>query len=342
MAEKKYKKALITGACGFCGSYMAELLLENGYNVHGTCRASSDKKYIKNLALEFIPADLTKPEDWSKVLEGVDIVFNTAAIFDYLSNLEEMRKVNVEGTKNLLEAAKKAGVKRFVHWSTCDIYGDPLPEFTPIAENHPVNPKNPYQITKWEQEKLVVDFCQKNKIDYTVIRPCPIYGPRSKYGIVSIPIVIGKGYVLFYLRGEKLHLPLVHVKDVCRAALFLAERDESIGETYQVCDDTWYTHERVFGYIAEIFGIRREMVGLPLPVWLVKIMLKKLAVFWRRKSKEAFPRRMPFDADELDYGYNDYRFSNAKLKNLGFKFDYPDFNVGMPETIDWLKKNNLV
>jgi dihydroflavonol-4-reductase len=342
MSEKKYKKALITGVCGFCGSYMAELLLENGYNVRGTCRATSDKKYIKNLDMEFISADLTKPEDWPKVLKGVDIIFNTAAIFDYLPSMETMRKVNVEGMKNLLEAAQKTGVKRFIHWSTIDIYGDPLPEFTPITESHPINPKNPYQITKWEQEKLVVDFCEKNKIDYTIIRPCPIYGPRSEYGIVSIPIVIGRGYVLFYPSGDKLHLPLVHVKDVCRAALFLAERGDSVGEVYQVCDDTWYTHERVFGYIADIFGIRREMIGLPLPIWLIKPMLKKFAVYWRKKTAKAYPTRLPFDADELDYGYNDYRFSNAKLKNLGFKFDYPDFAVGMPETIDWLKKNNLV
>ena len=115
----------MTGVCGFNGLYMAELLIKSGYAVRGTDLPDVDRACFAHLDIEFISADLTKPGTLDVVLRDVDVVFHPASIFDYLPSLDKMRRVNVEGTRNLLNAMKNNGVARILHWSTVDVYGDP-------------------------------------------------------------------------------------------------------------------------------------------------------------------------------------------------------------------------
>ncbi|PIU69015.1 MAG: hypothetical protein COS84_00230, partial [Armatimonadetes bacterium CG07_land_8_20_14_0_80_40_9] len=127
---------LVTGACGFNGSYMVELLLEKGYKVRATDLEGTERgiyeDLVKREGVEFVPSDLTKKETLKEVVKDVEYVFHPAAVFDYAAKWELMERVNVFGTRNLCEVLMEEGkVKKFVVWSSAAVYGIPKPELLP-------------------------------------------------------------------------------------------------------------------------------------------------------------------------------------------------------------------
>ena len=138
--------SLVTGACGFMGTHMVEVLAEAGHRIRATDLASSydhdDLKtgrspgVLKRLNVEFVPADITKRETLDKAMEGVEYIFHIAAIFSYSAPWDLLYKVNVEGTRNILESAKLASsFKKIVLWSAGGFYRLPKgPQDLPIEE----------------------------------------------------------------------------------------------------------------------------------------------------------------------------------------------------------------
>lgn len=162
------KLCLVTGTCGFSGSYMVELLQDVGYKVRATDLEGTDrgiyKEIIEKEGVEFIPSDLTKKETLKEVVKDVEYVFHPAAIFSYSASYEAMEKVNVFGTRNLCEALLQEGkIKRLIVWSTVGVYGLPKPEMLPIAEETLCSPSNLYEKSKYEQEKVVIEFYKNHK-----------------------------------------------------------------------------------------------------------------------------------------------------------------------------------
>jgi nucleoside-diphosphate-sugar epimerase len=221
---------------------MVELLREKGYKVRATDLLSSNRAYWKEITqeVEFIPADLTKKETLKDVVKDVEYVFHPAAIFDYSASWELLERVNVFGTRNLLEAIveSNAPIKRFVNWSTAGVYGLPKPEILPVKEDAPTLPVDLYSKSKLKQEEVVMEFHRKYNIPVTIIRPSPIYGPRNIYGIAQVLLNIAKLPTLMVPKNFNTGMPFVHVKDVCNAALFLAQKEEANGEIYNVVDDS--------------------------------------------------------------------------------------------------------
>jgi nucleoside-diphosphate-sugar epimerase len=162
------KRALVTGACGFTGTHMVELLAQNGWEVvatdlekeaHGVyyCEAGDlhpeyYSDFLRNLGVAFIPADLTKPDTLAPLFAGraYDAIFHIASLYDYFAQWDVLYRVNVEGVRNLAALALKAGVGRFVHWSTDGVYGEI--KNPPGTEDDPFDPPNLYSKSKAEQE----------------------------------------------------------------------------------------------------------------------------------------------------------------------------------------------
>ncbi len=116
-------KYLVTGACGFTGSHICELLYEQDIPFRATDLESADRQWLPP-DTEFVASDLTDPVSLRRVLEGISIVLHPAAIFDWSASEEMLNAVNVTGMENLCAEAKAAGVKRLVSWSTSGVYGD--------------------------------------------------------------------------------------------------------------------------------------------------------------------------------------------------------------------------
>ena len=170
------KKVLVTGATGFTGGHLAEELVNKGYKVRALSLPNQDTDRLEKLGVEIVFGDLTKKNTLLSAVDGIDIVFHIAAIFREQNVPHQLFfDVNVGGTKNLLEAARDANVKRFVHCSTVGVQGEI--KNPPAKETDPYNAGDYYQNSKVEGEKLALKFFKENDIEGVVFRPVGIYGP---------------------------------------------------------------------------------------------------------------------------------------------------------------------
>ncbi|MHA1792081.1 MAG: NAD-dependent epimerase/dehydratase family protein [Promethearchaeota archaeon] len=363
-------KALVTGARGHTGSFLVHLLSEEGWDVVATDLESSKRekvmkkekvfgenfKYMNiNLPnVQFIPADLTDRDSLRQLfndeLKNYDVVFHPASLYDYFAEIDTLRKINVGGLKNLLEVMLetlgKDKLPRFIHWSTCGVYGEPVYEKNengyPIAadESTPYNPPNNYSISKMEQEVLLKDFSKKHGLKFTIIRPAPIYGPYQVYGAFHLFYLAHKmGYTFIpriHPAKKKLMMPMVHVEDLVRAALYLSRRDDAIDEAFNVVGD-YTTEEDWLEFLYEELGIGYIQIPIWFPFW--KIIAKLTFNYGKSLTKKArkLGVRPKVDLPMIGYLTHQYFFSNEKLKSTGFQFKYADPFKGTRQTLNWYK-----
>ena len=199
-------KILVTGAGGFVGSHLTEYLVRQGYKVKAFIRYNScnfrewlDKsKYINDI--EIYSGDIRDYDSVYNSIKGIDYVFHLAALIviphSYYSPLDYI-KTNIEGTYNILQAAKELNIKRIIHISTSAVYG--TAQYIPIDEKHPINPQSPYAASKAGADHLTKSFYLSFNLPVTIVRPFNMFGPRQSAQAV-IPTIItqildGKGYI---------------------------------------------------------------------------------------------------------------------------------------------------
>ena len=377
------KYALVDGALGHTGSYLVKFLLESGeWRVVATDLAleereklmtketifSRDLEYIDcrkwvGENLTYISADLTKKKSlkalFSKDLfdddkKNYDVIFHPASLYDYFAEYELLHKINYGGLKNFLEVifeySEQSGtvLPRFIHWSTCGVYGEPIYSknkkgyIHPISEDSPFDPPNNYSITKTEQEILIHEWAEEHSdFKWTIIRPAPIYGPYQTYGAFHIFYLIKKlGYLPLpkLPKKKKLMMPMIHVEDLARSAIFLAGKEEAIGEAYNLCGDP-VLQEHFLEFIYKLLGV--EFMVVPTPWFYYNINAKIL--FWLAKLKNKRARKLgirpKIDLPMAGYITHQYYFSNQKIKDLGFHFEYADYRTGTYYTIKWYMDN---
>jgi NAD dependent epimerase/dehydratase len=189
-------KILVTGAAGFIGSHLTEYLVEQGHEVRALVRYNSrnDRGWLENSTLkekiEFHAGDIRDYDSVEEAVKGTDVVFHLAALigipYSYISPLAYIR-TNVEGTYNVVQAARKHGAGRVVHTSTSEIYG--TAQYVPIDEKHPVNPQSPYAASKSGADQLALSYYRSFGLPVTVVRPFNTFGPRQSARAV-IPTII--------------------------------------------------------------------------------------------------------------------------------------------------------
>jgi UDP-glucose 4-epimerase len=190
----KTRKCIVTGGAGFIGSHLAEALVNKGYEVLiiddlSTGRMANLKDFIKSPNLTIEKIDITDFSTISKAIEGATFVFHLAALADIVPSIQEPLKyhnANVNGTVTVLEAARRAGVKRFVYAASYSCYG--LPAIFPTPETAPIRPMYPYALTKNLGEQYVMHWNQTYDLPCISLRLSNVYGPRSRtsgaYGAV--------------------------------------------------------------------------------------------------------------------------------------------------------------
>ncbi len=187
-------RCLVTGGAGFIGSHLSDLLLLQGHEVIVLDHLSGG--WMKNLVeaqkktgFRFVLADIRDFKAIEPYFLGIDWVFHLAALSDIVPSIERPREyfeANVDGTLNVLEASKKAGVKRFIYAASSSCYG--LAKEFPTPESAPTNPQYPYALTKYLGEQLVLHWAQVYKFPALSLRLFNVFGPRSRttgtYGAV--------------------------------------------------------------------------------------------------------------------------------------------------------------
>jgi len=189
-------KALVTGAAGFIGSHLVEYLVSKGIEVRAFVRYNSRNNWgwleespVKE-KIEVYTGDIRDYDSVKDAIKGVDVVFHLAALigipYSYVSPLAYI-KTNVEGTYNVLQAAKELHIQRVVHTSTSEVYG--TAQYVPIDEKHPINPQSPYAATKSGADQLALTFYRSFGLPVSVIRPFNTFGSRQSARAV-IPTII--------------------------------------------------------------------------------------------------------------------------------------------------------
>ena len=320
-------KVLITGGTGFIGSRLALYYLENGHDVSvlGQSKKNNEienKKLIEGKGGKVFVFDITDFENLYSRLEGVELVFHLAAA-QHEMNIPDKHfwNVNVEGTRNMLNACVKAGVKRYVHGSTIGVYGSLEGE---INEESPTNPDNIYGITKLEGEKVVISY--KDKLPVTIIRITETYGPGD-YRLIKLFKGINKKTFLMIGKGNNSHHP-VFIDDLTYGLDLASRNDSAIGNLFILPGKEIVSTKKMVSDIENILDKKIPKVRLPLSVLLGIAALTE-------KTLRPLGIQPPLHRRRMDFFRKSYTFSGRKAKEI-LKFEPKvDFKEGAEKTAKW-------
>lgn len=238
-------KYLVTGGAGFIGSHIVRTLLEQGASVRVLDNFSSGKRENLNGLngdVEIIEGDLRDASRVTEVVRGVEVIFHEAAFISVPESMEKPQDcfdVNITGTSNLFEAARKAGVRRAVVASSAAVYGDS--EAWPLNEDTPLRPLSPYAVSKRVDEMYAELFTRSFGLEAVALRYFNVYGPRqrpdSQYA-AAVPIFIrrlldNQPVTIFGDGGQS--RDLINVRDVVQANLTAAQHPDAAGQIFNVC-----------------------------------------------------------------------------------------------------------
>jgi nucleoside-diphosphate-sugar epimerase len=219
------------------------------------------------------------------------------------------------------------------------------PKNTPGLEPVGTRFSNEYSRSKWLQEQIVWRYHREKGLPVTVVRPAPIYGPGTTYGATGLVIAIAEGLLPFYPASSKFLLfgGNVHARDIARAAIFLSETPESIGEDYNVADSYLQTHREAIESTVRLLGRRVHFFPFPISWWQKLVLGMAISANWfEKKFPGRYTRTRIFDLGQIDYLTMGIWISNKKITDLGFEFEYADFNKGLADTVSWLILNNKI
>lgn len=232
----------ITGATGFLGGYVAEACVERGHQVSALVQPGWDSSLLSSIGVELHNADLRDRDSLQRGLTGCDLILHVAAKVGDWGSWRDFCEVNVEGSKNLYEAAVAVGVPRAVHVSSTAVYGKDMILRGAIDETMALS--KPDDMPKWYSygrskllgELLALDYHRQGRIQVSVVRPGWVYGPRDHARLGTLLTMLKRGRVRLIGDGSN-ELMLTYVTNVADAILLAGTHDAARGEAFNVSND---------------------------------------------------------------------------------------------------------
>lgn len=331
------KKLLVTGAAGFIGGALFKRLMEYQLDVVGTVLYEEEAKALREKGYRVDVLDLASEDNWDDLLQGIDIVFNIAALFQEVENTEAMfRKVNVDGTLKLLKAAEKAGVARFVHCSTVGVHGHV--KQIPCTEETPYNPMDEYHRTKLEGELAVLEYAGALPDDgmiVTVNRPAMVYGPGD-VRMMKLFKTINSGKFMMIGSGEVLaHLGYIDDQVDSLILSGVGSREKIHLQAFNIASGRPVTLNELSQYIATAANVKLSKVKIPVfPVWLVGLLCEVIC--------RPIGVKPPIFRRRVGFFTHNRAFDLSKAANLLDYHSQMDTEEGIKITLDWYKGKGLL
>ena len=325
MDQTRYRKVFITGALGFMGR-----ALSAQYQALGAETCGLDVR--ADASANVVAGDVSRPDEWQDVLSGCDLVIHTAAIVTNNVSREEAWRVNVLGTRRVLDASIKAGVKRFVHVSSLAAMRFILED--QADESAPVMPTgNPYVDTKIASEQVVLAAHAAGEMACTIIRPADIYGPNSRPWTLIPVQMIQKGLFLLPAHGQGV-FRAIYIDDLVNGVMLAAEKDEGIGQIFILGGEVATTCEKFFGHYYRMMGKDGQ-----------RMLSTSTAVAIAEAGRMIFkllgkPTELGRGAMEMLSKKN--TVSNKKAHDLLGWYPQVDLEEGMRRTEVWLREQGLL
>jgi NAD dependent epimerase/dehydratase len=260
-------RVLVTGADGFIGSHLTELLVREGYAVKALSQYNSFNNWgwLEDVAcldqIEVLSGDVRDPHYCKHITRDVDVVFHLAALiaipYSYVAP-DSYVDTNVKGTLNICQAALENKVGRVIHTSTSEVYG--TARYVPIDEAHPLQAQSPYSASKIGADAMAMSFYNAFDLPLTIVRPFNTYGPRQSARAV-IPTIISQiaaGKRRIELGDLTPTRDFNYVADTCRGFLELARCDQAVGQTVNIGSNHEISIGDTLALIAELMGCQIE------------------------------------------------------------------------------------
>jgi len=323
-------KILVTGATGFVGGRLAEMLVESGRDVRLLVRQPQAlRPSLQDCELSV--GDLADPEALHQAVTGVSLIFHCAANVSTWDSRENYLAVNVDGLRHLLDQviAVNPDLKRFVHFSTVDVYdypASPCDESCELAEA-----RFGYGESKRQAELLLMDYGKKYDLSYTILRPCNVIGPGSQF-VERIGAELKAGLML-RVDGGRANAGPVFVDNLARYAVWAAEEEHAKGEVFNVRDPYDITWAQ---FLADLkSGINGRGLLIDLPYWLANAVAVTLGGLYSMLRIRAEPLLHPLVVKMFGRTCG---HSAAKLHALCPHADYIDYPTAMQRSCDWFNK----
>jgi len=247
---------LVTGASGFIGSALVPSLIAKNHAIvtMGRHCSSSFSPKVKQQRID----SLTEPSAWQNLLAGIDAVVHLAGISSD-TDIEVLKKINVDSTRLLVEAAIEHGVKRFIFISSVKAMGESSRH--PFSEKTPPHPTSPYGISKWEAEQTIMRC--KHKLEYVILRPPMVYGPNVRGNFLQLLKLVRKGFPL-PLGMVSNARSLLFIDNIVDAVLCCLDHDAAANQTFLISDNEYCSVPQLLHHIAHCMNKRIILPSVPI------------------------------------------------------------------------------
>lgn len=324
-------KTLVTGATGFTGYNLCLRLVQDGEKVVAFHRSTSEVEKLKLLGVECREVDIKDLTSVQDNFHGIHQVYHIAAAYrTEHSDVDEFRLVNVEATRNLLDAAVAAKVKRFVHCSTVGVQGridDP-----PADEDYRFMPGDHYQVSKMEGELLARKYFSGG-LPGSVVRPVGIYGPGDTR-FLKLFRPIQKGFFVMIGSGKVLY-HLTYIDDLVDGIVRCGRDSNALGEVFTIAGEMYTTLRELVALIADVLGKPYPKLRVPFfPVYVASVICEKTCRPFGI-SPPLYPRR-------VEFFYLDRAFAIQKAKRMLSYQPKVGLREGLSRTGIWYKQQGLI
>ncbi len=333
-------KVFVTGATGTVGLYLIKYLADKGYSVNACVRPSSERQQLNHFLqdypdkLSYVESDIRETGRLREYMAGCAVVVHTAAAVEPYSNWQELKRVNVEGTDNVLKAAIAAGVKQFIHISSLSVITGDQDQFKVNEEKVPIYSKEPYANSKIEAEKIVTSQINADCIDVTILRPGFIYGPSERTWMPKLIQAMKKGRAMLVGDTEK-ETNVIYVENLCRAIEASILNAKAYGQIYNLTDGQSVSKRLLFDTICDQLKLPR--VSLIIPTFAARLLVESASVLTPLvpnyfKNKLARYSRAAYRLVAINQGFD---ISKAE-RDLGY-VERISFTEGMAKTLSTWK-----
>ena len=323
-------RLLVTGATGLVGSHVVERARQEGIPTRVLVRPGTNTSWLENLGVETISGDLTSRESLKKAASGVTLVVHCAAKVGDWGPVEDYRRVNVNGLRDLLEAAESSGtLRKFVHISSLGVYA--ARDHYGTDETEPTNTRgiDGYTLTKVESEQLVLRHVAEKNLPAVVLRPGFIYGSRDRTILPRLLEKLRNRQFAFLGSPDKL-MNNTYVGNLVDAVFLALRSDSAVGQVYNITDGRLVTKQEFIATIARSAGY--DVPTKKVPLGVARVLARGMETAWRLMKKQESPllssARIKFLGLNLDFCINKAR------RELGYE-PRTDFSDAMPRTVAW-------
>jgi nucleoside-diphosphate-sugar epimerase len=325
---------LVSGATGFIGKYLVDALLKQGHKVRVLVRNESLAQKIFGTSCEISSGDVTDSESLKGCCNNIDTVYHLAALMGHdlpsPQAFARFRGVNAQGTSNLVRECQSANINRFIHLSSTAAMGLLKDAF--VDEKSECNPYTPYQVTKYEGERLVLNEYEENKFPAIVIRPSMVYGPGFKGDFLIMTKVCKTGFFPRIGGGQNLS-PALYISDLIDALILFMEKG-SFGEIYLVSSARSYSLQEVAEIISK--ALNKKVRFIYVPVWMALTGAGVLEKLYSLTKKNA-----PVTVRNIRSVVTDRVFNISKSSAVGFTQKIP-LEIGLERTVEYYLEQKYV